>query len=88
MSNYRRANIEGGLFFFTVVLADRSSCLLVEGISLPAGTSSRAGFLGASMRGRDRKEVYAPSAVIARSERDEAIQGSHNAAGSLRYRSR
>jgi len=33
MSNYRRANIEGGLFFFTVVLADRSSCLLVEEIN-------------------------------------------------------
>jgi hypothetical protein len=31
---------------------------------------------------------FAPSAVIARSERDEAIQGSHDGAGSLRYRSR
>jgi hypothetical protein len=25
MSHYRRASIEGGLFFFTVTLADRSS---------------------------------------------------------------
>jgi putative transposase len=32
MPNYRRANIQGGLFFFTVVLADRSSRLLVEEI--------------------------------------------------------
>src|SRR5581483_5207038 len=29
MSNYRRANIKGGSFFFTVVLADRSSNLLI-----------------------------------------------------------
>jgi putative transposase len=28
MPNYRRANIKGGVFFFTVVLADRSSTLL------------------------------------------------------------
>ena len=32
MSRYRRANIEGGLFFFTVALADRSSDLLVHQI--------------------------------------------------------
>jgi putative transposase len=32
MSNYRRAKIEGGLFFFTVTLADRSSDLLVREI--------------------------------------------------------
>jgi putative transposase len=32
MSRYRRARIEGGLFFFTVVLADRSSDLLVREI--------------------------------------------------------
>jgi putative transposase len=30
MSRYRRPKIEGGIFFFTVVLADRSSKLLVE----------------------------------------------------------
>jgi putative transposase len=32
MPNYRRANINGGMFFFTVVLADRTSNLLVEEI--------------------------------------------------------
>src|SRR5437660_5912972 len=32
MSRYRRAKIEGGLFFFTVTLADRSSDLLVREI--------------------------------------------------------
>ena len=32
MPNYRRANIKGGTFFFTVVLADRSSRLLIEEI--------------------------------------------------------
>ena len=32
MPNYRRAHIEGGRFFFTVVLADRSSNLLVQEI--------------------------------------------------------
>jgi len=32
MSRYRRATIEGGTFFFTVVLADRSSELLVKHI--------------------------------------------------------
>ena len=32
MSRYRRPNIEGGTFFFTVVLADRSSALLVQHI--------------------------------------------------------
>jgi putative transposase len=32
MPNYRRANIRGGAFFFTVTLADRSSKLLVEEI--------------------------------------------------------
>jgi putative transposase len=32
MPNYRRANIKGGVFFFTVVLEDRSSNLLVEQI--------------------------------------------------------
>ncbi len=32
MSNYHRANIKGGVFFFTVVLADRSSRLLVDEI--------------------------------------------------------
>ncbi|HEY7298895.1 MAG TPA: hypothetical protein VH684_13390, partial [Xanthobacteraceae bacterium] len=30
MSHYRRASIEGGLYFFTVTLADRSSDLLVR----------------------------------------------------------
>lgn len=30
MSRYRRAKIEGGIFFFTVALADRSSNLLVR----------------------------------------------------------
>jgi len=30
MSRYRRPKIEGGIFFFTVVLADRSSDLLVK----------------------------------------------------------
>ncbi|HLZ02392.1 MAG TPA: transposase [Bradyrhizobium sp.] len=30
MPNYRRAHVEGGVFFFTVVLADRSSKLLIE----------------------------------------------------------
>jgi putative transposase len=32
MPNYRRANAEGGVFFFTVTVADRSSNLLVEEI--------------------------------------------------------
>ncbi|WJR76279.1 transposase [Bradyrhizobium sp. NP1] len=32
MPNYRRANVTGGLFFFTVALADRSSNLLIEEI--------------------------------------------------------
>ena len=32
MPIYRRANVKGGLFFFTVVLADRSSKLLIEQI--------------------------------------------------------
>src|SRR5216684_3165207 len=32
MSRYRRASINGGLFFFTVTLADRSSDLLVRQI--------------------------------------------------------
>lgn len=32
MPNYRRANIKGGTFFFTVALADRSSNLLTEQI--------------------------------------------------------
>lgn len=32
MSRYRRARIEGGLFFFTIALADRSSDLLVREI--------------------------------------------------------
>ena len=35
MSHYRRAKIEGGIFFFTVVLADRSSDLLVRQIDRP-----------------------------------------------------
>ena len=34
MSRYRRANIEGGMYFFTVTLADRDSGLLVEQIDL------------------------------------------------------
>src|ERR1700682_1938968 len=33
MPQYRRAKIEGGIFFFTVVLADRDSHLLVEEIA-------------------------------------------------------
>jgi putative transposase len=32
MPHYRRANIKGGVFFFTVVLADRSSNLLIADI--------------------------------------------------------
>src|SRR2546421_3001088 len=32
MSRYRRAKIEGGIFFFTVALADRSSDLLIRHI--------------------------------------------------------
>jgi putative transposase len=32
MSRYRRAKIEGGVFFFTVTLADRSSDLLIRNI--------------------------------------------------------
>ncbi|HEY7246724.1 MAG TPA: transposase [Xanthobacteraceae bacterium] len=32
MSRYRRANIQGGVFFFTVTLADRSSDLLIRHI--------------------------------------------------------
>src|SRR5438094_3071562 len=32
MTRYRRAKIEGGVFFFTVALADRSSDLLVRDI--------------------------------------------------------
>jgi REP-associated tyrosine transposase len=34
MSRYRRARIEGGVFFFTVTLADRSSDLLVRHVEL------------------------------------------------------
>jgi putative transposase len=34
MSRYRRAQIKGGTFFFTVALADRSSNLLVQQIDL------------------------------------------------------
>ena len=34
MSRYRRARIEGGTFFFTVVLADRSGDLLVRHVDL------------------------------------------------------
>ena len=34
MSRYRRAKIEGGTFFFTVTLADRSSSILVQQIDL------------------------------------------------------
>ena len=30
MPNYRRANIKGGVFFFTVVIKDRTSNLLVD----------------------------------------------------------
>ena len=30
MSEYRRAKCKGHILFFTVVLADRTSCLLVE----------------------------------------------------------
>src|SRR5579872_6180974 len=33
MSRYRRASIEGGVFFFTVTLADRSSDALVRHIA-------------------------------------------------------
>lgn len=33
MSRYRRMRIDGGVFFFTVVLADRSSTLLVDHIA-------------------------------------------------------
>jgi putative transposase len=32
MSRYRRAKIEGGVFFFTVTLSDRSSDILVREI--------------------------------------------------------
>jgi hypothetical protein len=32
MPDYRRADVKGGMFFFTVVLADRSSNLLIEEI--------------------------------------------------------
>src|SRR6266404_1145177 len=32
MARYRRAKVEGGVFFFTVALADRSSDLLVRRI--------------------------------------------------------
>jgi putative transposase len=32
MSRYRRAHVEGGVFFFTVTLADRSSDILVRHI--------------------------------------------------------
>jgi putative transposase len=34
MSQYRRPNIKGGIFFFTVVLLDRSSNLLIHHIEL------------------------------------------------------
>lgn len=33
MPNYRRAGNAGGIFFFTVVLADRSSDLLIDEIA-------------------------------------------------------
>src|ERR1700756_5738046 len=32
MPNYRRANLAGGTYFFTVTLADRSSSLLIDEI--------------------------------------------------------
>lgn len=32
MPDYRRADVKGGIFFFTVTLADRSSDLLIEAI--------------------------------------------------------
>jgi putative transposase len=35
MSRYRRANIEGGAFFFTLALANRSSDLLIREIDRP-----------------------------------------------------
>ncbi len=34
MPNYRRAWVRGGCYFFTVALADRSSCLLVDRINV------------------------------------------------------
>ena len=34
MTNYRRSNVAGASYFFTVNLADRSSALLVEQIAL------------------------------------------------------
>ena len=34
MANYRRSALKGGTFFFTVVLADQSSSLLVEQVDL------------------------------------------------------
>jgi len=34
MTNYRRNFIPGGSYFFTIAIADRSSCLLVERIDL------------------------------------------------------
>jgi putative transposase len=33
MSRYRRATIDGGIFFFTVVLADRSSTIIVDQVA-------------------------------------------------------
>jgi len=42
MSRYRRANVPGGTFSFTVNLADRRSALLVESIDLFSGGVSRS----------------------------------------------
>src|SRR5215467_5029307 len=52
MSEYRRARIEGGWFFFTVTLADRSSDLLVRNIERLRGAYAAA-------RNRDPFETVA-----------------------------
>jgi hypothetical protein len=43
MPQYRRAKIEGGVFFFTVVLADRDSHLLVEKLTACGNRIDRSG---------------------------------------------
>jgi putative transposase len=76
MSRYRRAKIEGGIFFFTLALADRSSDLLVrqidrlrhsymvmqESLPPPAGASSNP----ASPRGLPAAQTRAASKVAKR----------------------
>ncbi|MGA2129131.1 MAG: hypothetical protein ABSG76_23620 [Xanthobacteraceae bacterium] len=59
MSRYRRAKIEGGVYFFTVVLADRSSDLLVREIDRLRRIYVARGVLPADWGG-DVNEISGP----------------------------